>query len=85
MFSFLLKLSGRIKELNEQDLLELHHHLTLNSPVGYRDKNAQPVIPDHIPLAPANIASAIERFFEWVRSPSFSEMHPIQQMTLSQI
>lgn len=85
MFSFLLKLNGKIEELNEQYLLELHHHLTLNSPVGYRDKNTQPAISNHIPLAPANIASAIERFFEWVRSPSFSEMHPIQQMTLSQI
>ena len=85
MFSFLLKLSGKIEKINGQNLLELHRHVTLNSPAVYRDKNTQPVIPNHIPLAPANIASAIERFFEWVRSPSFSELHPIQQMTLSQI
>ncbi len=85
MFSFLLELDRKIEELDASALLGLYHSLVAEPAGGYRNEEVQPLISSHVPLAPSGIVPALDRFFEWVRSPSFSEMHPVQQMTLSQI
>ncbi len=85
MFSFLLELDRKIEELDASALLGLYHSLVPEPSGDYRSEEVQPLTTSHVPLAPSGIASALDRFFEWVRSPSFSEMHPVQQMTLSQI
>ncbi len=85
MFSFLMELDRKIEELDASALLGLYHSLVPEPSGDYRSEEVQPLTTSHVPLAPSGIASALDRFFEWVRSPSFSEMHPVQQMTLSQI
>lgn len=85
MFSFLLELDRKIEELDASSLLGLYHSLVPEPSGGYRNEEIQPLTSSHVPLDPSGISSALDRFFEWVRSPSFSEMHPIQQMTLSQV
>ncbi len=70
--------------LGLEDLLNLHR-IVSDSEEEYRQDPVPPLNPAHQPLDPALIPNAISRFFEWVGSPSFGEIHAIEQMTLTQI
>ncbi|MEE2823138.1 MAG: hypothetical protein VYA53_09165 [Acidobacteriota bacterium] len=71
-------------KLNLEDLLGLHRVISDSKEV-YRRNLAQPLNPAHKPLDPSIILIALRRFFEWVQSPSFGEIHAFEQLTLSQI
>ena len=73
-----------LSSLEPDDLLNLHRVVSDSEEV-YRQEHVKPLNPAHEPLDPAVVSTAVERFFEWVRSPSFGEIHAIEQMTLSQI
>lgn len=85
MFTFLLDLQTPISEIGESDLLELHAAGLPNDAGPYRDRPVPPLAPTHEPVAPERVPWAVSRFVEWAQSPSFSEMHPVQQMTLAQM
>ncbi|MEE8348330.1 MAG: hypothetical protein V3R94_02090 [Acidobacteriota bacterium] len=79
-----VKLDKGLSRLSRDDLMNLHHIVTDSEPVC-RQERVQPGSPAHQPLDPAIVSTAVDRFFEWVRSPSFEEIHVIEQMTLSQV
>ena len=70
--------------LEPDDLLTLNR-IVSDSEEVLRNAPGPPLNPAHQPLDLAFVPTAIHRFFEWVRSPSFGEIHAIEQMTLSQI
>ncbi len=84
-FRHLFSLKKKDQEVGCHDLLDLHRHLESSNTDPIRRHLVSPVCSTHSPLAPPFILSALERFFEWVHCDAFAEMHPIQQMTLSQM
>ena len=78
------RLDKNLSRLDGDDLVNLFRVVSDSDGV-YRQEPVQPVNPAHQPLDPARIPTAVGRFFEWVRSPSFEEIHAVEQMTLSQI
>ena len=84
-FRFLLKaaLGGRPPDLN--GLIALRDAIIPGTKAGLRLVPAKPVCPGHAPLEPAAVGPALDRFFEWIRSPGFTEMHGVAQVTVIQI
>ncbi len=85
MFSAVLGLDKALEELDSGDLLHLYDLVGLDQRNPYRQTPSQPLTSTHEPVDPVLVPRAVERFFEWVQSPSFAEMHAIQQMSLSQM
>ena len=84
-FSYLLGLEDTLHNLKEDHLLRLHRFWVPKSETPFRAKPVQPLCPNHQPTDPVAIPGAIRRLFEWLQSPSFSELHPVEQMTLTQL
>ena len=80
-----LSLDKEIGELNKSDLLDFYDRLSTDRPTTYRHKQVRPLTPAHVPSDPSLIPRAVDRFFEWVGSPSFDQMHAVEQMTVSQM
>ena len=68
-----------------ENLLQLQRLTGASEASALRSVSVTPICPNHTPVIPQMIGSALDRFFDWVPSPSFSELHPVEQMTLSQI
>ncbi len=68
-----------------EDLFRLQRLTGSSEASVLRSASVAPICPNHTPVIPRMIGPALDRFFDWVRSPSFSELHPVEQMTLSQI
>jgi hypothetical protein len=85
LFSAVMDLTKGIDELDSTDLLHLQELLIPDQENSYRQDSIQPLTSTHEPVDPALIPGATDRFFEWVRSPSFSDMHAVEQMSLSQM
>ncbi len=85
LFSALMDLTKAVEELDSTDLLHLQELLIPDQENSYRKSSIQPLTSTHEPVDPALIPGAMDRFFEWVRSPSFAEMHAVEQMSLSQM
>ncbi len=83
MVDAVLGLEKDLSALESEDLINLQR--AGSDAEIYRQEPVQPLNPAHQPLDPAMISNALGRFFEWARSPSFSEIHAIEQMTLAQI
>ena len=71
--------------LDRRRLAELDCLVTGTKQVEWRRRAALPLCPYHQPMPPDRVENALERFLEWVASPSFTELHPVVQMTLAQI
>ncbi len=85
LFSAVMGLTKAIDELDCPDLLHLQELLVADPENSYRQGSSQPLTSSHEPVDPVLIPGAMERFFEWVRSPSFADMHVVEQMSLSQM
>ncbi len=68
-----------------EDLLQLQRLTASPEASALRLVSVAPICLNHTPVIPQMLELALERFFDWVRSPSFSELHPVEQMTLSQL
>lgn len=84
-FDYLIDFHKSAGELDLSDLLELHTILEPAGRAGLRRDPAEPLTPLHQPLDAATVSGALTRFLEWVQSQAFSEMHPVEQVTLAQI
>jgi hypothetical protein len=84
MAAAVVKPDKDLSRVDGNDLVNLYHVVSDTQQI-YRQEPVQPANPAHHPFDPAMIPTAIGRFFEWVQSPSFEEMHAVEQMTLSQI
>jgi len=85
LLSAVMDLTKAMDELDSTDLLDLHALLVPDQENSYRQSSSQPLTSTHQPVDPALIPGAMDRFFEWVRSPSFADMHAVEQMSLSQM
>ena len=85
MLLALLEMAGEISQLTAQDLLDVYSLLWPSKATGYREGATSSRTPSHEPLAPEVVPRAVDRFFEWVASPAFAELHPVQQMTVAQM
>ncbi len=85
LFSALMDLTKALDELDSTDILHLQKLLVPDQENFYRQSSSQPLTSTHEPVDPALIPAAMDRFFEWVRSPSFADMHAVEQMSLSQM
>lgn len=85
LFSAVRDLTKAMDELDSTDLLHLQELLVPEQENSYREGSIQPLSTNHEPVDPALISAAMDRFFEWVRSPGFSDMHAVEQMSLSQM
>jgi hypothetical protein len=85
LLSAVMDLTQGIDELDSTDLLHLQELLIPDQENSYRQDSIRPLTSNHEPVDPALIPGAMDRFFEWVRSPSFSDMHAVEQMSLSQM
>ena len=81
----LLMIDKKIEELEIEDLFTVHQSLTGGEIEALRHQPLPPMSPGHQPLDPLILPAALHRFFEWTSSPSFAEMHVVEQMTVSQI
>ena len=84
-FRYLLKTArgGRYPDL--KGLIALRDAIIPGTQAGFRLVPAQPRSPAHAPLDPAGVGPALDRFFQWTRSPGFSELHVVQQVTVTQV
>ena len=85
LLSAVMDLTKVMDELDSTDLLYLQELLVPDQEKSYRQSSSQPLTSTHQPVDPALIPGAMDRFFEWVRSPSFADMHAVEQMSLSQM
>ena len=85
LLSAVMDLTKAMDELDSTDLLDLHELLVPDQENSYRQSSSQPLTSTHQPVDPVLIPGAMDRFFEWVRSPSFADMHAVAQMSLSQM
>ncbi len=85
LLSAVMDLTKAMDELDSTDLLDLQELLVPDQENSYRQSSSQPLTSTHQPVDPALIPGAMDRFFEWVRSPSFADMHAVEQMSLSQM
>ncbi|MCZ6485504.1 MAG: Fic family protein [Acidobacteria bacterium] len=85
MFSAVLGLDKALEELDSSDLFHLYDWVGADQRNPYRQTPSQPLTSTHEPVEAALVPRAVDRFFEWVRSPSFADLHAIQQMSLSQM
>jgi len=85
LLSAVMDLTKAMDELDSTDLLHLQELLVPDQEHSYRQSSSQPLTSTHQPVDPALIPGAMDRFFEWVRSPSFADMHAVEQMSLSQM
>ena len=85
LLSAVMDLTKVMDELDSTDLLYLQELLVPDQENSYRQSSSQPLTSTHQPVDPALIPGAMDRFFEWVRSPSFADMHAVEQMSLSQM
>ncbi len=85
LLSAVMDLTKAMDELDSTDLLHLQELLGPDQEHSYRQSSSQPLTSTHQPVDPALIPGAMDRFFEWVRSPSFADMHAVEQMSLSQM
>jgi len=85
LLSAVMDLTKAMDELDSTDLLDLQELLVPDQENSYRQSSSQPLTSTHQPVDPALIPGAMDRFFEWVRSPSFADMHAVAQMSLSQM
>ena len=83
--SWLLNSKKNVGQPTKVDLLDLHCQLGERQSNSCRQNQVPALTPNHLPTEPPLILPAVDRFFEWVSSPSFGEMHPIEQMTISQM
>ena len=84
MVAAALGLEEDLSSLGPDDLLTLYRVVSDSEEV-YRQEPVQPLSAAHQSLDPAIIPNAMGRFFEWVHSSSFGELHPVEQATLSQV
>ncbi len=82
---YLLMIDKKIDELEREDLYTVHQLLTGGGNKALLDQPLPPMSPSHQPLDPLILPVALHRFFHWTSSPSFAEMHAVEQMTVSQI
>ena len=85
LFSAVRDLTEAMDELDSTDLLYLQKLLVPDQESSYRQSLIQPFTSSHAPVDPVLIPGAVDRFFEWVRSPSFADLHAVEQMSLSQM
>lgn len=48
----------------------------------FRQEILAPLAPAHEPVEPGRVSRAIENMALWVSAPSFTDLHPVQRMTL---
>ncbi len=84
-FRVLLKIAraGRCPDL--EGLIALRDAIIPGTKAGLRLVPAEPLCRAHVPFEPAAVGPALDRFFEWTRSPGFAEMHVVEQVTVTQI
>ncbi len=85
LLSAVMDLTKAMDELDSTDLLHLQELLVPDQENSYRQSSSQPLTSTHKPVDPALIPGAMDRFFEWVRSPSFADLQAVEQMSLSQM
>ena len=54
-----------------EDLLQLQRLTGSSEASALRSVSVAPICPNHTPVIPQMIGPALDRFFDWVRSPSF--------------
>ncbi len=84
-FRFLLKLARGGRCPDREGLIALRDAIIPGTKAGLRRVPAKPLGPAHAPLEPGAVGPALDRFFEWTRSPGFAEMHVVAQVTVTQI
>lgn len=84
-FRFLLSAARGGRRPDLEGLIALRDAIIPGTKAGLRLVPATPVYPGHAPLEPAAVGPALHRFFEWTRSPGFTEMHAVAQVSVIQI
>lgn len=84
-FRFLLRLAQGGKRPDREGLIALRDAVIPGTKAGLRLVPAEPLSPAHAPLEPGAVGPALDRYFEWSRSPGFTEMHVVEQVTVTQI
>ena len=75
-----------LAELSPDDLYELHSLIPRTDPGrGLRQNQGPELFGEHSPLSPEFVEKALSRFFVWVSSDSYSEIHPVKQSILCQL
>lgn len=76
-----------VSELNQVDLLQLNAGLLGpdDGVTSFRQRSGPQILEGHLCLEPAVVERALARFFEWIASEAFAEMHPIEQASLCQL
>lgn len=65
-------------------VLKQLHRLLVGCDEQFRQSAALPMVSGHEPVDPEAIPRALDRLFQWIESPAFAELHPVEKMTLCQ-
>ena len=78
--------SKELAELSPDELFELHALIPRTDPGrGLRQNKGPELFGKHSPLSPELLEKALSRFFVWVSSDSYAEIHPVKQSILCQL
>ncbi len=78
--------SKELAELSPDDLYELHSLIPQTDLArGLRQNKGPELFGKHSPLSPEFLERALSRFFVWVSSDSYAEIHPVKQSILCQL
>ena len=82
----ILSWSKKPPQLSPEDLTELRFLLPVDGVGGVlRERPGPPLFGQHPVLSPELVERGLSRFFEWVSSDSYAEIHPVEQATLCQL
>jgi hypothetical protein len=75
---------GQVAPYMLDDVIQFQEKLS-GRVVPFRTAAGRRVSAGHEPLAAELVPVALERLIDWLNSPAFADMHPIERMTLCQV
>ncbi len=81
----LFSLLKPVAEMSVDDLIGLHESVKDPDEPTLRTAPVEAYCPRQEPLSPNLVLRALDRFFEWVGSDGFGQMHAVEQVSIAQM
>lgn len=81
----IISLNKPLDQLQVEDLLAVQRLLTADRRASFRQAPPRSFHSQHLSIHPDRIPHSLERLFQWVASPSFAQLHPVEQTVLAQV
>lgn len=85
LMSGLFSQTAPVAEMTTADLIRLHESVKGSDEPTLRASPVEAFCARQEPVHPSLVPPALDRFFEWVGSESFSQLHSVEQIALAQM